>query len=152
DAVARARTTNDDEAAASAGMERLRDTLVAAEAAAHHAEVTARAARTPDGTATPRIAGVDAAGSWDDAAGTVVVPDADAGTQLQTIDAALCVVNLAAPGALRTALAARAAGVTTRFWACAVPAERSDGFAIGAFEVVPRPLDPEAIATALARV
>src|SRR5262249_9104664 len=74
----------------------------------------------------------------------------EAADRVRETSPAVCVVNLAAPGALAAAVGLRTAGVATRLWACAIAADAADGLMLGAFDVVERPVDSERAGTRLA--
>jgi CheY-like chemotaxis protein len=62
--------------------------------------------------------------------------------QVGGLGADACLVNLATPGALATAAALRAFGLSIPFWACAIPADGDRAWALGPFDVVIRPIGP----------
>ena len=74
----------------------------------------------------------------------------EAGERASEITADVCVVNLATPGVLATAAILRAAGLAVPFWACAIAADGDRAWSLGPFDVVVRPIDPEAVRRQLA--
>lgn len=75
---------------------------------------------------------------------------AEACDRARELAADRCIVNLATPGVLATAVALRAAGLTVPLWACAIPANGDGAWTLGTFDVVVRPVDPEAVCRQLA--
>jgi len=112
------------------------------------------AARAASG-ARRLLAVLDVDPSWASAAieGTeivVVKPAEDAVARLAEMSPTRQVVNLAAPGALATLSALRAAGWDGRFWACIAAPGSARALPLGMIEPVVRPLDPDAVLAVLA--
>ncbi len=112
------------------------------------------AARAASG-ARRLLAVLDVDPSWGSAAieGTeivVVEPAEDAVARLAEMSPTRQVVNLAAPGALATLSALRAAGWDGRFWACIAAPGSARALPLGMIEPVVRPLDPDAVLAVLA--
>jgi len=89
---------------------------------------------------------------WEALEAQVVPLGTDACDRVRELAPDACVVNLAAPGALATAVALRSAGVTVPFWACAIPAEGDRAWPLGRFDVVTRPVAPESVRQQLAEL
>jgi CheY-like chemotaxis protein len=101
----------------------------------------------------PTIAVLDAPEAWNalDACDARIVPlGADACDRVRELAPDACVVNLAAPDALATAVALRTAGLTVPFYACAIASNGERAWPLGPFDVVLRPVDPEIVRTQLA--
>ena len=95
---------------------------------------------------------LDGAAAWPAPEGVTThhVPlDAETGDRVRELDPACCLVNLAAPGALATLASLRVAKITTPFWGCAIGDGADSGVVLGAFDVIPRPVDADAVHTQL---
>ena len=111
------------------------------------------AARAASG-ARRLLAVLDVDPSWGSAAieGTeivVVKPAEEAVAQLAEMSPTRQLVNLAAPGALATLSALRAAGWDGRFWACIAAPGTARALPLGMIEPLVRPLDPDAVLAVL---
>lgn len=78
-----------------------------------------------------------------------VPPGPDAAARIAELAPTRIIVNLAAPGALDAMLALRAAGVRSPFWGCLTTPGATRALALGMVEVVPRPIEPDAIVAAV---
>jgi len=79
----------------------------------------------------------------------VVKPAEEAVAQLAEMSPTRQLVNLAAPGALATLSALRAAGWDGRFWACIAAPGTARALPLGMIEPLVRPLDPDAVLAVL---
>jgi len=86
---------------------------------------------------------LDASGAWEKA--DVLAPNPEAVERVREIAPGACVVNLAAPGAIATAVALRVAKLDVPLWGCIVASEAPGGAVVGRFEVLARPVDPAAV-------
>ena len=110
---------------------------------------------TPVPTVPPRdgvVAVLDTGAAWPSAGPggesvTIVSPDAGAAVRITELAPGCLVANLAAPGALESLAALRAAGSTTRVRGCLAATEHA--VSLGAVEAIARPLDADAIQRAL---
>jgi CheY-like chemotaxis protein len=114
---------------------------------------------TPDATPEPSvvsdeapavapgtIAVLDANAAWhgpDAIVAHTVEPDAAAAERIRELAPSACLANLATPGVLPVLVALRAANDATPIVACAVAPGADAGLALGSFDVLTRPVDPE---------
>ncbi len=101
------------------------------------------------------VAVLDADDTWEDLEIpdhriVVVAPGDEAGARLQELAPTRVIANLATPGTLGTLTALRATGATVRFWGCLATPAADRALAVGMVEPAVRPIDPDAILTALA--
>jgi len=81
----------------------------------------------------------------------VVAPADDLAEQIAELSPARIVVNLLAPGALGTLVAARAAGCGARFWGCLANPGADRALMLGMVEAAESPIDPDEVVTTLER-
>jgi CheY-like chemotaxis protein len=99
----------------------------------------------------PTIAILDGSPAWHaSVASNVVPPDDDACERIRAIAPDVCIVNLAAKGALAGAAAMRTGGIGTPLWGCAIAANGERAWMLGRFDVVTKPVDPESAGRQLA--
>jgi predicted nucleic acid-binding Zn-ribbon protein len=112
-------------------------------------------ARSRESEATPLpIAVLDVDRAWEAAADAqpivVLATGEDVATRLRETPVARVVVNLAAPGALDAVAALRARGSAIRVWGCLADPASDRALPLGMVEPASRPVDPDAVVTALA--
>ncbi len=111
---------------------------------------SAEPAVDPSPAVAAAVAVIDASDAWpsDDAVTAHVLTLAEANPDLlRELAPACCIVNLAEPGAIEAVAAVRAGNVATPFFACV--AGDTQAIALGRFDVVTRPVDPERVRTRL---
>jgi CheY-like chemotaxis protein len=102
-----------------------------------------------------RVAIIDTDGAAWEALGTedcrlaLLSPGGDAPGRFAAMGATRLLTNLAAPGALNTLAALRAAGVRASCWGCLADPKANRGITLGMIEPAARPLDPDAVLAAL---
>lgn len=89
------------------------------------------------------VVALDAGGGWDGA--ETVTPDAGAAERIRELAPTACLANLATPGVLPALVTLRAANDATPIVACAVAPGADAGLALGPFDVLTRPVDPERV-------
>lgn len=78
-----------------------------------------------------------------------VTPSTNAHDYVRELAPSRCLVNVGAPGALDTVVELRRAGVATPLWGFAMAPDNA-ALAIGRFDVIVRPIDPERVRAQLA--
>jgi hypothetical protein len=101
----------------------------------------------PPDPAPCRLAILDDAG-WTASDGVTLAQlavESDPTEAAPALDADLCLVNLAAPDSIAAAVMLRGAGGAPPLWGCAIRPDASHGIAIGSFDLIARPIEPERV-------
>jgi hypothetical protein len=107
---------------------------------------------SPAPATEPTLVILDDSTAWrtETGAASVIQPNGGTCELIRTLAPDVCIVNLAAKGALDGVAALRTGGLTVPLWGVAIAANGERAWPLGRFDVVTRPVDPESAGRQLA--